>query len=213
MLFYCFIVCFTRLSYVFVVVEYLFFWWNLRFLFFGLLFGFGVFLSIFVFLVFAKLCSFHTNICIFFTKFYIFHTKFCDFLTKLCEFFSNICFVCLRTFCWFWLFVLFFIFGGFFGLEICIPLGLTLLFVGIRILVLWASFRSILQLKMYCCKCKAIIVHDLSRFIFEFETPLFQLYYIVSSSKYIVRTIFGLMFLPHYTIRRCLTDDFNWKGN
>ena len=128
------------------VVEYLFFWWNLRFLFFGLLFGFGGFSFVFVFLVFAKLCGFHTNICIFFTK--------------LCEFFSNICFVCLRTFCWFWLFVLFFIFGGFFGLGICLPLVLTLLFVGIRILVLWASFSLFLHLQLYFFNCKMVIVHD-----------------------------------------------------
>lgn len=44
-------------------------------------------------------------------------------------------------------FWLLFWFGGFFGLEICIPLGLTLLFVGIRILVLWASFSSFLHLQ------------------------------------------------------------------
>lgn len=196
MLFYCFIVCFTRLSLCVCVVEYLFFHWKIRFLFFGLLFGFGGFSFVFVFLCFAKLCGFHTNICIFFTKFYIFHTNICDFLTKLCEFFSNICFVCLRTFCWFWLFVLFFIFGGFFGLGICIPLGLTLLFVGIRILVLWASFSLFLHLQLYFFNCKMVIVHDLSRFFVAFAILFFQLYYIVSSLKYIVTPNWDLCFFP-----------------
>ena len=57
-------------------------------------------------------------------------------------------------------FWLLFWFGGLFGFIICQPLWLTLLFVGIRILVLWASFSLFLHLQLYFFNCKMVIVHD-----------------------------------------------------
>ena len=77
--------------------------------------------------------------------------------------------------------------------------------------VLRNPYKVVWNFCHFLCFTFAMVVFQL--YIFSFAIVLFQLYYIVSSLKYIVRTIFRVMFLPHYTIRRCFTDDFNRKGN
>ena len=70
------------------------------------------------------------------------------------------------------------------------------------------SIQSCVEFLSFLCFTFAIVLFLL--YFFTLANMLFQLYYIVSSPKYIVRTIFRLMFLPHYTIRRCLLYGYDY---
>lgn len=52
------------------------------------------------------------------------------------------------------------------------------------------------------------IVHDLSRYLVTLETPLLQLYYIVSRQKYISENKCPLMFLPIYYCKEMIIVDY-----
>jgi len=110
------------------------------FLFWSVLICFRVF-------VFCKVGGFSYKHLHFFDKVGGFSYKHLRFFDKVGR---NYSFVFLRIVLLFtkhMVFWLLFLFYCFFGLEICLHLGLTPLFVGIRILLLWASFSLFLHLQ------------------------------------------------------------------
>ena len=174
----------------------------------------------FRFFVFVKVVWFLSKHLWFFVKGLWFFAKVVWFLSKVLRFLSK---VVLRMFTNILLILSVCAFFGFWGFLWAWNLSTFRVYTIVRWYTntgsvgFFSSFFSlaIVHFQVYFCNCSRFIticngVHIILFYICNctFSTVLYSF-----KPKIYSRTNLGVIFLPHYTIRRCFTDDFYRKGN